>query len=568
MACPVCLGAFSWRQDLLHHFGAVHHLEELIACLDSEFTCESCPPCCRVPRYLFKDHLPEPVNSVSTSVRAGDKRHVGTTECLNTGFPIGKIEQSDDTQAEGSGGANTLDSRSFDESSNAGVKSIERYHCDICEFSANDMQQLLEHSSEHAAEKTLSPEPEQVSEEPQRLEHFSDVSDSTQVQKDRHFCDRCPFSTKYRHLLLMHTACHTRSASVKVGYRCGYCDIASPYSSSIKSHLKSSHRGQHVKILQFARDKVLDDCPSKTVTDSMSYTGAIKKRRKLKKLSKSKFVAIKRNLCSSQKSSTNIQAESLSSVNTQVLNDVIEVASEKLESQSPDQVSEEPPSLEHFSNVSDRTQVHEERYFCDNCPFSTKYQQSLKQHANTHMRSSLVRVGYKCGYCNVASPYRSTISAHLVRSHSSQPVKVLQFAGSKMINVHDFHSESAKSGVSYADAMTTLRKNLYSSQQPLTSDQAQSSMNTHVLNGDIKISAEMLESQLPAQMIYRKPVQCPACNFENHARVNLVRHIRLVHAERQHSQPTSSVKSFSSSFIRANYGNMDPDRLTSAPLQV
>jgi len=408
MECPVCLGAFSWREDLLHHFGAVHHLEELIAHLHSEFACESCPPCCRVPRSLFKYHLPEPVNSAPTSVRAGDEKRIDTTECLNTDFSIGKIEPSDDVETGGSGGTSVVDSRSSQhrESSNAGIRSIERYHCDMCEFSANDMQQLMEHGSEHATLRT--PSPRQVPEEPSD-ERFSDISRLTPV-RDMHFCDSCPFSTKYPGSLTQHMRAHARSASVTVGFRCGYCDMASRYRSSINAHLVSSHRDQPVKVLQFTGDKVvsvLHDYYSKTIKFSSSYAHAVGKRKKLRKLSRPKVVAVNRNSCSSEKSVTSDHLHSLSSVNTH-----------------------------------------------------------------------------------------------------------------------------------------------------------------NVLNDAVEVSAESLENQLPAQMIYRKPVRCPACDFHSRARVNLVRHVHLVHGDHQQFQPTSSAKYSLSSFMPASCVNADADRLTSLPLQV
>jgi len=69
-------------------------------------------------------------------------------------------------------------------------------------------------------------------------------------------------------------------------------------------------------------------------------------------------------------------------------------------------------------------------------------------------------------------------------------------------------------------------------------------------------------------MIYRKPVRCPACDFHSRARVNLVRHVHLVHGDHQQFQPTSSAKYSLSSFMPASCVNADADRLTSLPLQV
>ena len=404
MACPVCPGAFSWREDLLHHLGAVHHLEDLIAHMDAEFSCESCPPCCRVPRSFFKYRRPQPANSVSSPTRARNmaqckSRPGGTAECLNDDFSVSKLDRSDGARADGNGETAALDrgSPGHHGSSSVGVKSIERYHCDMCEFSSNDIEQLAEHSCEHEPQRT--PSPDQLIAEP-----CHDVSPRQQV----HFCDQCPFSTKHLGSLNQHMKAHMRSSSVKVGFRCGYCSLATPYRGSINGHLVSCHRGQPFKAVQFAGDEVvsiLHDSASKTVKADSSSAGAAKKRRKLK-LTKSKFDAIKGNSCSSQKTVTSTPAESSVPVSTQVSTD------------------------------------------------------------------------------------------------------------------------------------------------------------------DKEGSAEMLENQLPAQMIYRRPVYCPGCDFRSLARVNLVRHIRLVHGNHQRSQPASSTKSCSSNFVRANCIDVDPSKPSSVPLQV
>jgi len=73
MACPLCKCAFSWKEDLLRHFGAVHRLDGLVHYLDSEYTSETFPTACRVPRSLFKDLMapkPSSCNSIETKAEA------------------------------------------------------------------------------------------------------------------------------------------------------------------------------------------------------------------------------------------------------------------------------------------------------------------------------------------------------------------------------------------------------------------------------------------------------------------------------------------------------------------
>ena len=227
MTCPLCFGAFSWKEDLLHHLGSVHHLEELVAHLDSEFASETCPPCCWVPRTLFKSLLQVPACSVPSSVTNTDSaqcapgNQLSTTESSHVDVPVRKMHQSDGTQGKTDHSPKKLDNTTSPRCklSDICVKSIERYHCDLCEFSANDLGQLLEHGSEHESQKTRG--------QPASDGHFAAVIEETDDDRsnvsprkqvnETFSCDFCPFSTKLQHVITRHVQIHERSALVKNG---------------------------------------------------------------------------------------------------------------------------------------------------------------------------------------------------------------------------------------------------------------------------------------------------------------------------------------------------------------
>jgi len=374
MSCPVCSGAFSWKEDLLHHLGAVHHLEDLIAHLESEFTCETCPPCCRVPQTLFKSLLPDPAVRTPSSVRGSDGtqgNQFSPTKCSRTDSPAYKIHRTDDAHGNGDGGGTKRpDSRSSPRRKSADIcdKSIERYHCDLCEFSANDIDQLVQHCSEQHSAK-MPPTPDELAEQldektgDDSLEHHSpnmpptpdELSEAVGEEavdghtprkqaQDRHYCDFCPFSTTYPHSLVKHTDMHKRSDQVQDGYKCAYCsNMASRHIGAVRNHQNVCHRGQPFNILCISGGKVVkgsggSDSVSKTVQSKLSSSAA-KKQSKLK-LSKSKLIAIKR---TSQKTATNKQSGSSSSSAASLSMDEVlsgdhEGSTEALESKLPERM--------------------------------------------------------------------------------------------------------------------------------------------------------------------------------------------------------------------------------------
>jgi len=338
MTCSVCSGAFSWRENLLYHFGAMHHLEELVAHLESEFTCETYPPCCRVPRTLFRNLLPQLASGMPTSASGSDivqhmqENDVDIMEDSDSDLPV--CTWSDGERANGDVGTECADSDSaaWRESSDvSSIKSIERYHCDLCEFSANDFHQFVLHGSQHESETmplppALNSPSSTVGEETSQEHTF--VSPRKQAE-DKYVCGHCPFSSRYPCTLAKHMDAHKRSALVSDGYKCAYCNMASSKHSSIRVHQTACHHDQPLKAVPIRNGKVVKfsgntESASKTVKSKslpLSSAGIAKRKRKRKlKPPKSKLTATKNTSSASQKTTTSKRARSASYSNTEVLN--------------------------------------------------------------------------------------------------------------------------------------------------------------------------------------------------------------------------------------------------------
>ena len=356
LTCPVCSRAFSWKEDLLHHFGAVHHLEELGDHLESEFTSETCPPCCRVPRTLFKKFFEEQAASSNPSFLRGidtaqcmQENQLSTTECSRRDLPVHKMPQSDGTETNEDGGTKKLVKNSSPrrKRSDICVKSIERYHCDLCEFSANDIRQLEEHSSEHESQSTpvpTTPDGPVAAVIQETCDDDSITSPNKQVQ-EKYFCDFCPFSAKSQYNIAKHMKGHERSALMTDGYKCAYCNMASINSGAIKKHQAACHHDQPIKILHIEGGKVVEgpdnncDSVSKIVKPKSSPSSCVSKKQRKSKLSKAKSIDVGSNSCASQKTVTNKQAMSALSLSSQeMLNSEKEGSTEALESKLPEQM--------------------------------------------------------------------------------------------------------------------------------------------------------------------------------------------------------------------------------------
>jgi len=367
MACPVCSGAFSWKEDLLRHFGAVHHLEELVAHLESEFTGETCPQCCRVPLTLFKNLLPMPASRMPSSARVGETaqcaegNQFSATECSQTGSPAHKMPRSDGAHVNGDDVSRKSASRSSPRrrSSDICVESIERYHCDLCEFSANDIHQLLEHGSEyHSQTPPVPPTPDGLTEAVSD-ETGNDCSPRQQV-RERHFCDFCPYSSKWQQNVRKHMDVHKRSTLVKVGYKCAYCNMVSVQSWTVQSHQRLCHHDQPIKVLRITDGKVVKgstnfDSVLKTVKSKSSNPSSCSAAKKQSKLNSS----AKRNSDVCQKTVTNEQSALASTLNMDEASSCDhEGSAEALERKLPEQMIYWNPVCCPLCKFSSRARVN------------------------------------------------------------------------------------------------------------------------------------------------------------------------------------------------------------------
>lgn len=293
MACPVCAGAFSWKDDLLRHFGAIHRLEGLVSYLESEFQVEPCPDKCRVPRLLFKDLLPhdkiksclnssvepasDPVESdISDDAEFADEYSEHGNGLLDLSSPSKKFKECSDqlsTCNQVGNCENMLMSKTQFQSGGESVlryeemDPIQRFHCDVCDFSANNPAELIEHITMHK-NQTQHGHAENRNHFLQRREHRN------KKHCLRYKCDLCPFASSKSQNLRRHANIHIKANTMMDGFRCGYCSFAHNQRRCIIFHLSRYHSDQPVRFSSLVDGEVIDvttSIPQKSSRPPMKF---------------------------------------------------------------------------------------------------------------------------------------------------------------------------------------------------------------------------------------------------------------------------------------------------------
>ena len=72
--------------------------------------------------------------------------------------------------------------------------------------------------------------------------------------------------------------------------------------------------------------------------------------------------------------------------------------------------------------ISTQPHISEAKYFCDKCPFMTKWQTDMKKHNKRHT----IKSENQCGYCTYSASYKHNVRKHWARVHNDQPFLCFQ----------------------------------------------------------------------------------------------------------------------------------------------
>jgi len=218
--CPVCLGLYQWKQDLLCHFRESHSLELLASYVESTFPEQSELSTMSVPKELFNDLL--------------DRYAAGVVaEDIDNGLP--SIESSDDVVSPW-----TVNMVPLTQHQAPDVGTVIRFHCSSCDFSSEDFDLFKKHCATHSAPTDNN-------------EDYSNPSSETNIPaksgvRNTYHCHLCPFECSKMVHYRRHLEIHERNQSLAEGFRCGYCHFAHYRQNCIKFHLGKYHGDRPIKM--------------------------------------------------------------------------------------------------------------------------------------------------------------------------------------------------------------------------------------------------------------------------------------------------------------------------------
>lgn len=209
-------------------------------------------------------------------------------------------------------------------------------------------------------------------------------------------------------------------------------------------------------------------------------------------------------------------------------------------------------------------------YRCHLCPFLCNKMVHYRRHLEIHERNQSLAEGFRCGYCHFAHYRQNCVKFHLGKYHGDRPVKMSRIVdgvevelsetdlyamrsrkGGSSSSVLGRQSGSSASLIGHSSDREKRPTNRYTSEGnvPLLAIERTSSVRNSQLSPAEKSSApsgvseqahgstaeleeairalDLFEQELPAQMIYPDPVNCPRCDFSNRVRVNMIRHLKL-----------------------------------------
>lgn len=146
--------------------------------------------------------------------------------------------------------------------------SIEKYHCDVCEFSTNDMANLSKHKLENHG--TIEDDEDEAVNPVNITPSASTPSDSmnnttsdrfpSQVgSKDRYICKVCPYTTDKAKHWHSHRITHEKQMTIQEGLKCGYCMTMATKLNTMRYHHNRYHYDKVEKFHKVTHGVVMDE---------------------------------------------------------------------------------------------------------------------------------------------------------------------------------------------------------------------------------------------------------------------------------------------------------------------
>ena len=144
--------------------------------------------------------------------------------------------------------------------------SIEKYHCDVCEYSSNDKALLSKHKLENHG--TIEDEEDENSSPPVHSKvscmklsnNVFGVRYPAQIGcRDRYICSMCPYTTDKAKHWHCHKVTHEKQMAIVNGLKCGYCKTLSTKLNTMRYHHNRYHGNLPYKFYKVSNGAVLNE---------------------------------------------------------------------------------------------------------------------------------------------------------------------------------------------------------------------------------------------------------------------------------------------------------------------
>ncbi|KOB64407.1 Uncharacterized protein OBRU01_21076 [Operophtera brumata] len=245
------------------------------------------------------------------------------------------------------------------------------FRCSVCPYKTHYKWNLCSHQRKHDQSKQFKC-PQCDYSTAYKHNHIKHSRVHNKPELSTYYCDKCPFATKtsYKNCLAIHVLGHTDAKP----FTCDQCDYKTRYAMSLQRHIFVKHDSKDNEtekpLLPTFRCSV---CPYKT--------------------------HYKWNLCSHQR---------------------------KHDQSKQFKCPQCDYSTAYKHNHIKHSRVHNKpelsTYYCDKCPFATKYEGQISRHlAKVHFEVS--EKASRCEHCNFSTKTKWRLNVHRNRSRQEKPIK-------------------------------------------------------------------------------------------------------------------------------------------------
>ena len=384
----------------------------------------------------------------------------------------------------------------------ASTVSIEKYHCDLCEFDTNSLALMKQHHTTEHTSKTVEPSPvvvkqEPVSKEPVPVECLPPRETETVMvtvpavelevggsQGSRSTtlltCDHCPYNTHVLHHMERHKKSHEEQLQITEGFRCGYCRYVSTQKSTMTRHVRRYHATEPMNLKLVSGGVVTALPPTMDLTNDE-------------------------------------QTSSGSELKNAVVVGTVNQVEQSLPVPGSQSSREHTGSDSSVLSISDSEDDPQTSFSCDKCSYKAASRNHYLRHQRNH--SNTFSEGYRCVHCGYTSVRKGPVTKHITQQHPNLSISITHFLGSAK-------KSSLKVVIpkQHVDNVTSPPAQRITSLPSSINDDSAAVCNEPNAIGPASIAA--FELSLPKEMIFKVAVECPICDYSSRVHHNMVRHLQ------------------------------------------